>query len=151
MDRFSPEQRDCYSEHEIGQFLSMKLTHLTQIASPKSSWENHHYCVNFWPYQNEELLRLKWPTEILFILVKYFYNVKNGSSIITSKSSSKNFSNENKQWCFCCLQGKTWIRVPILWKHFSITEILWQTFRHNIWRSIFDVVEKCLSLLGSVS
>ena len=27
--------------------------------------------------------------------VQYFYNVKNGSSNITSKSSSKNLSNEN--------------------------------------------------------
>ena len=36
-----------------------------------------------------------------------FYKVKNGLSIIMSKSLSKNLSNENKQWCFCCLQDKT--------------------------------------------
>ena len=36
-----------------------------------------------------------------------FYNVKYGSSIITSKSSSKNLSNQNKHLCFCCLQDKT--------------------------------------------
>ena len=41
------------------------------------------------------------------IRAESFYNVKNGSSIITSKSSSKNLSNENKHWCFCCLQDKT--------------------------------------------
>ena len=46
-----------------------------------------------------------------------FYNIKNGSSFIMSKSSSKNLSNENKPWCFCCLQDKTWIKMPILWKH----------------------------------
>ena len=74
-------------------------------------------------------------------LAESFYNVKNGSSIITSKSSSKNLSNEKKQWCFCCLQDKTWIKIPILWKHFSITEILWRTFWCNIWRSIFGVVK----------
>ena len=39
--------------------------------------------------------------------VQYFYNIKNGSSNITSKSLSKNLSNENKQWCFCSLQAKT--------------------------------------------
>ena len=74
-------------------------------------------------------------------IAQYFYNVKNGWSIILSKSSSKNLSNENKQWCFCCLQDKTWIKMPILWKHFSITEILWRTFWRNIWRSVFDVVK----------
>ena len=31
-------------------------------------------------------------------IAKYFYNVKNRSSIIMSKSSSKNLSNENKHW-----------------------------------------------------
>ena len=36
-----------------------------------------------------------------------FYNLKNRSSIISSKSLSKNLSNENKKWCFCCLQDKT--------------------------------------------
>ena len=38
---------------------------------------------------------------------QYFYNVKNGSSNIMSKSLSKNLSNGYKQWCFCCLQDKT--------------------------------------------
>ena len=32
---------------------------------------------------------------IFKVLVQYFYNVKNGSSIITSKSLSKNLNNEN--------------------------------------------------------
>ena len=57
------------------------------------------------------------------------------------KKFVKDLSNENKQWCFCCLQDKTWIKMPILWKHFSITEILWRTFWRNIWQSIFDVVK----------
>ena len=33
-------------------------------------------------------------------------SMKSGLSIITSKSSSKNLRNENKQWCFCRLQDK---------------------------------------------
>ena len=40
-------------------------------------------------------------------LAEVFNNVKNGSSFIMSKSSSKNLSNENNHWCFCCLQDKT--------------------------------------------
>ena len=40
-------------------------------------------------------------------LAESFYNIKNGSSIFTLKSSSKNLSNENKQRCLCCLQDKT--------------------------------------------
>ena len=40
------------------------------------------------------------------LLAGVFYNVKNGWSFITSKSLSKNLSNENKHWCFCCLQDK---------------------------------------------
>ena len=62
-----------------------------------------------------------------------------------SKSSSKNLSNENKHWCFCCLQDKTWIKMPIVWKHrvfwFFITEILWWTFWRNKWQSVFDIVK----------
>ena len=38
---------------------------------------------------------------------KSFYNIKKGWSIITSKSSSNNLSNENKHLCFCCLLDKT--------------------------------------------
>ena len=38
-------------------------------------------------------------------------------------------SNENKLWCSVV---ETWIKIPILWKHFSITEILWRTFWRNI-------------------
>ena len=34
------------------------------------------------------------------------FNVKNGSSFIRSKSSSKHLSNKNKHWFFCCLQEK---------------------------------------------
>ena len=41
------------------------------------------------------------------IIAESFYNVKYGSSIITSESLSENLSIENKHWCFCCLQDKT--------------------------------------------
>ena len=67
-----------------------------------------------------------------------FTTSKKRLSIITSNNSSKNL------WCFCCLQDKTWIKMPILWKHsvfVFITEILWRTFWHNKWRSVFDVVK----------
>ena len=104
-------------------------------------------------------------------LAGVFYNVKNGSSFIASKILSKNLSNENKHCCFCCLQDKTWIKMPILWNywdsltnfrelpenwHFNlrfvlkttktpvfvfITEILWQKFWRNKWQSIFNVVK----------
>ena len=36
-----------------------------------------------------------------------FYSVHYGSSIITLKSWPKNLSNQNKHFCFCCLQDKT--------------------------------------------
>ena len=64
-------------------------------------------------------------------LAEYFYNVKNRSSIITTKSLWENLSNETKYWCFCCFPDKMWIKMPILRKHsvfVFITEILWQTF-----------------------
>ena len=51
------------------------------------------------------------------IKAESLYNVKNGSSIIMSKSSSKNPSNETKHWCFCCLQDKTQVKMPILCKY----------------------------------
>ena len=41
-----------------------------------------------------------------------FYNVKYGSSIITSEISSENLSNENKHCSFSCLQDKTLIKMP---------------------------------------
>ena len=44
-------------------------------------------------------------------LAGVFYNVKSGSSFITSKNSSENLSNHNKHLCFCCLQDKTWIKM----------------------------------------
>ena len=41
------------------------------------------------------------------LLAESFYYVNYGSSIITSKSSSYNLSNENKHRCFGCLKDKT--------------------------------------------
>ena len=51
------------------------------------------------------------------LLAELFNSIKNGSSFITSKSLSKNLSNENKHWCFCRLQDKMRNKTPILWKH----------------------------------
>ena len=48
-----------------------------------------------------------WKTILIFVkIVGVFYNVKKGSSFITSKSLSENLSNHNKYLCFCCLQDK---------------------------------------------
>ena len=56
-----------------------------------------------------------WQNPIPWIyLAETFYNVKYGSSIITSKSLPENLSNHNKHFCFCCLQDKTWIKMPKL-------------------------------------
>ena len=44
--------------------------------------------------------------DIMVTKAGVFYKVKNGSSFIMSKSSTKNLSNENKRWCFCCLKDK---------------------------------------------
>ena len=73
---------------------------------------------------------------------------KTDRSFIASKSSSDNLSNHNKHLCFCCLQDKTWIKMP-KWNIFLIsskvfvliTEIFWRTFWGNKWRSVFDVVK----------
>ena len=77
-----------------------------------------------------------------------FYNVKNGSSFIVSKSSSKFLSNENKHahvprelafwFTFCLEDKKTAVFV-------FITEMLWRTFWHNNWRSVFEVVKRLRS------
>ena len=72
----------------------------------------------------------------------------------------KNHSKEIKQLCFCCYQDQTWIKMPILWKHFSTTECLWRTFWRNIWRCVFDFLKilgyyvffwDCLSKLEGIT
>ena len=65
----------------------------------------------------------------------------------TSKSLSNNQSSQNKCLCFCCLQDKTWIKMP-KWTIFDtsvyvfVTEITYLTkiWRNNWW-SIIDIVE----------
>jgi hypothetical protein len=64
---------------------------------------------------------------LLYLKVRRFQNVslitwsllqhQIRSSFITSKSLSKNLSNEKNHWCFCCLRDKTRLKMPILWKH----------------------------------
>ena len=86
--------------------------------------------------------------KICVSLAESFYNVKNGSSIITSKSSPKNLSNENKHTL--CFQ-RIGILIHILsWRQQKhqctavfvfITEILWQTFWRNNWWSVFDIAK----------
>jgi hypothetical protein len=82
-------------------------------------------------------------------LAESFYNVNYGLSIITSKSSFKNFSNQNKHWwwyykncsiwhfnsCFVLKTTKTQVFV-------FITEIFLRFFLRNNWWSIIDVVER---------
>ena len=55
----------------------------------------------------------------VLLRIHELYNIKNRSSFITSKFLSKNLSNENKHWCFCCLRDKMWIKMPILWKYWD--------------------------------
>ena len=43
------------------------------------------------------------PPDIWCQVLKFFTTSKRRSTVITSKNSSKNLSNENKHWCFCCL------------------------------------------------
>ena len=79
--------------------------------------------------------------DLLVNLAQYFYNVKNGSSNITSKSSSNNLSNGEvfpENWHFnSCFVLKT-TKAPLF---VFITEILWWTFWRNNWRSVFDVLK----------
>ena len=69
-----------------------------------------------------------------------------------SKCLSKNLSNRNKHFCFCCLQAKMWIKMT-KWTIFMIlsqvlvciTEIFWPIFWRNNWRSIIVLVERLRS------
>ena len=84
-----------------------------------------------------------------------FYGANYWSPIITSKNSSENLSNHNKHLCFCtvfssfcCLQDKTWIKMPkwtiflISSKQFVlITENFWRIFWRDNWPSIIGAVE----------
>ena len=89
--------------------------------------------------------------ELLISKAGVFYNVKNWSSFIASKSSSKNLSNENKH----CIQCKV---VFVVFKtkcelkcQFSgITEILWGTFSCDNWcckNTELIILKKCHSRL----
>ena len=79
----------------------------------------------------------------VFFLIKFwviiagvFYNAKNRSSFITSKSSSKNLSNKNTG-AFIVFKTKRELKCQFS----GITEILWRTFWRNKCRSVFDVVK----------
>ena len=73
------------------------------------------------------------------------------------KNWSNHLSNENiplpKHCCFCCLQDKTWIKMPkwtrfetlFLWKHQFFCFHYWYyltKFWRNNWRSIIDLVKR---------
>ena len=91
--------------------------------------------------QRSDFYSLFWKNSIT--IAESFYNVKNGSSIITSKSSSKNLSNENKHWFFGCLQDKLWIKMSILWKYRVFLFSLLTFFdEHSNWWYVFDVVKR---------
>ena len=95
------------------------------FINPEISQFVFAYFFNIWTYQNGYSKSEQKKERTLFFLIglnigisncwnyKYleqltlaevFYNVKNGSSFIMSKSLSKN--HENKHWCFCCLYDK---------------------------------------------
>ena len=77
-------------------------------------------------------------------IVQYFYNVKSGPSIIRSKDSSKNLSNENKHtmfpenWHFNSLFVLKTTKSQVF---AMITKIFWRTFWRNKWTSVFGVVK----------
>ena len=88
---------------------------------------------------------MKWKTRLKRLsvpLAESFYNTKNGSSIITSKSLSRNLGNENKHTL--CFQ-----RIGILihflsWrqqKH-QCSFRYWDSFWCNNWPFVFDVVKR---------
>ena len=97
----------------------------------------------------------KIKSSIFNSLAEVFYSANYWSPIITSKNSSENLSNHNKHLCFCtvfssfcCLQDKTWIKMPkwtiflISSKEFVlITEIFWRIFWRDNWRSLIGGVE----------
>ena len=60
-----------------------------------------------WPSQTGQKTATEWARLAIlsswYTLAGVFYNVKNGSSFIMSKSLSKNLSDENKHCCFWCL------------------------------------------------
>ena len=59
-------------------------------------------------------LWMQLPTGLkkLSVMRKITAGVKNGLSVITSKSLSENLSNHYKHLFVCCLQDKTWIKMP---------------------------------------
>ena len=95
----------AWRKKEKGQGVINKQRH--QILRPEGS-------------NDEEKLVTKRKKMSLSLLQR-----QNESSFIMTKSSSNNVSNENKQMCFCCLQDKTWIKMPILWNYWdSLTNFL---------------------------
>ena len=47
------------------------------------------------------------PPDIWCQVPKFFTTSKSNRQLSRQKILSKNLSNENKHWCFCCLQDKT--------------------------------------------
>ena len=103
---------------------------------------------NFAQYKNFVWLKVDSIAEV-------FYGANYWSPIITSKNSSETLSIHNKHLClctvfssFCCLQDKTWIKMP-KWTIFSISseeivliaENFWRIFWRDNWRSIISAVE----------
>ena len=68
-----------------------------------------------------------------------FYNVKEW---IFNYKFVKESQNENKHWCFCCLQDKTWIKMSFLWKHRLYLFSLLRFFDIIIDDPFFDFVER---------
>ena len=64
---------------------------------------------------------------------QFIYNIKNKSSFIMSKSSSKNLSNENKHWRLCCLLNKICIQMPILCMYISDIVIKYDLYDPFVW------------------
>ena len=63
---------------------------------------------------------------------------------LSKKNSFRgNYSRKYGKGVFVVFKSdKSWIELSIIWKPFSIADILWLTFWRNIWRTVFDVVRK---------
>ena len=130
-------------------FCSIRTKALAILFPSVIRWSSINDFVNF--------SGLFYPSAPKLSLFRYhawaesFYNVNYGPSIITSKSLSKNLSNQNKHLWWYYKNSSFWhfnsrfvlkttkTRVFVL-----ITEIFWQNFWCNNWGSIIDVVERLL-------
>ena len=104
-------------------------------------WHISHYGVQRWadyaPKFVHDVLGLWWPYDCQVQLAQYFYNVKNGSSIITSKSLSNISVMKTNNVVFVVYKTKHQLKCQFSGNTSPLLRFFWR----NIWRSVFDVVK----------